>query len=252
VASSNYSETSTVHRYILSIPFHQPPTITHTAPPNYDVTVDNTFTYSFTVMSSLGITLDLGRPMTTPPELFDDIMITPQFELNRITISGTISLNGTLPFIVQQGTPAKITLSIEDDNNGGVVYIETQLMLRPSPPLFNQSSYEYSISEVGSNLVLGPFAVIDPNGGSISTPSTNTSSLFTVFPHIPSNDDNLPEPFSYFDILVRVNLNYEQQSIFYFTIIATDTVSPTLSSTALVTVHVLPVNEHSPTFLINQ
>jgi hypothetical protein len=189
--------------------------------------------------------------MTTPPELLDDITITPQLEVNRITISGMISLNGALPFIVQQGTPAKLTLSVEDNNNGGVVYIETRLMLRPSPPLFNQSTYEYSIPEASDNRLLGPFAVIDPNGGSVSTPSTNTS-LFTTLTHIPSGDDNLPPPYSYFDILVLVNLNYEQQSIFYFTIIATDTVSPTLSSIALVTVHVLPVNEHSPTFLVDQ
>ena len=249
MASSNYSETSTVHRYILSIPFHQPPTITHTAPPNYDVTVGNTFTYSFMVMSSLGSTLDLGGPATTPPELYDDIMITPQFELNQITISGTISLAGSLPFIVQQGTPAKITLPIEDDANGGVVYVETQLMLRPSAPLFNQSTYEYSIPEEGSNRIVGPFAVIDPNGDPISAPSTNTS-LFTIFPHIPSSDDLLA-PYSYFDILVLVNLNFEQRSMFSFTIIATDTVSPSLSSTALVTVRVLPVNEYSPVFLVD-
>ena len=189
--------------------------------------------------------------MTTPPELYDDIIITPQFELNQITISGTISLAGSLPFIVQQGTPARITLPIEDDANGGVVYVETQLMLRPSPPLFNQSTYEYSIPEVGSNRIVGPFAVIDPNGDPVSAPSTNTS-LFTIFPHIPSNDDQLPEPYSYFDILVLVNLNYEQHSMFSFAITAIDAVSHTLSSTALVTINVLPVNEHSPVFLINQ
>ena len=251
MASSNYSETSTVHRYILSIPFHQLPTITHTAPSNYDVTVGNRFTYSFTVMSSLGSILDLGGPVTTPPELFDDITITPQFELNQITISGTISLDGSLPFIVQQGTPATFILPIEDDANEGVVFVETQLMLRLSPPLFNQSTYEYSIPEVGSNRIVGPFAVIDPNGDPISAPSTNTS-LFTVFPHIPSSDDDLPAPYSYFDILVIVNLNYEQHSMFSFAIIATDTASPALSSTALVTVNVLPVNEHSPMFLINR
>lgn len=202
-------------------------------------------------MSSLGSTLDLGGPMTTPPELYDDIIITPQFELNRIMISGTISLAGSLPFIVQQGTPATIILPIEDDANGGVVYVETQLLLRPSAPLFNQSMYEYSIPEVGSNRIVGPLAVIDPNGDPVSAPSTNTS-LFTIFPHIPSNDDQLPEPYSYFDILVIVNLNFEQHSMFSFAITAIDTVSPILSSTALVTVNVLPVNEHSPEFLINQ
>ena len=201
-------------------------------------------------MSLLGNTLDLGRPMTTPPELFDDIIITPQLDLNMITISGIISISRALPFVVQQGTPATITLPVEDDNNGGVIFVETQLMLRPSPPLFNQSTYEYSISEDSSNRFLGPFAVIDPNGGSISTPSSNTS-LFTVISHV-STDGNLPGPYSYFDIVVLVNLNYEQRSTFYFMMTVADSVSPTLSSTAFVTVNVLPVNEYSPVFLVDQ
>ena len=200
-------------------------------------------------MSLLGNTLNLGQPLTTPPELFDYITITPQLDLNMITISGIISINGALPFIVQQGTPAMIALPVEDDDNGGMVYAETWLMLRPSPPLFNQSTYEYSISEDSSNRILGPFAVIDPNGDSIATPSSNTS-LFTILTHI--SDDNLPGPYSYFDIFVLVNLNYEQQSMFSFAIVVTDTISRTLSSTALITVNVLPVNEHSPMFLVDQ
>lgn len=240
-----------MHKYILIIPFHQPPTITHTAPPTYDVNVDDTFTYSFTVMSSLGNTLDLGRPMTTPPELFDDITIIPELDLNRITVSGIISISGALPFIVQQGTPTTISLPIEDDDNGGVIFIETRLILRPSPPLFNQSTYEYSVLEERSNPYLGPFAVIDPNGDAISTPSTNTT-LFAVFAHIPTGDSLPAGPYSYFDILAFVNLDYEQRSRFSFMMTVTDAISPTLSSTALVTVNVLPVNEHSPVFLVNQ
>ena len=198
------------------------------------------------VLSSLGNTLDLGRPVTTPTELFDSVTITPQLDLNRVTVSGQISIDGALPAIVQQGTPATISLPIEDDNNGGVVYVETQLMLRSSPPLFNQSTYEYSIPEDSGNRLLGPFAMIDPNRDSIATPATNTS-LFTIISHV--SDDDLPGPYVYFDVLIFVQLNYEQQSMFSFTMTATDTASPTLSSSALVTVYVLPVNEHSPVFL---
>ena len=239
-----------MHKTILVIPFHQPPTITHTAPPTYDVTVGNVFTYSFTVMSSLdGDIIDLGQPMTTPPELINNITITSQQDFNPITISGTISIDGVLPSIVLQGTPATISLPIEDVTNRGVVYVETQLMLRPSPPLFNQSTYEYSISEDSGNRFLGPFAVIDPNSDSIPTPSTNTS-LFTIISHV--SDDNLPRPYIYFDIVIFVQLNYEQQSMFSFTMTVTDSVSSTLSSTAMVTVNVLPINEHPPQFLINQ
>lgn len=200
-------------------------------------------------MSSLGNTLDVGRPMTTPPELYDDIVVTPQLDLNMITISGNISISGALPFIIQQGTPAAITLPVEDNDNEGVVFVETRLVLHPSPPLFNQSTYIYSISEDSSNLFLGPFTVIDPNGDSISTPTTNTS-LFRVLTHI--SDGGQPGPYSYFDILILVQLNYEQQSTFFFEMTVIDSVSSTLSSTALVTVNVLPVNEFSPVFLVDQ
>ena len=202
-------------------------------------------------MSSLGSTLDLGQPMTTPLELLNDIVITPQLELNQIIISGIISLNGALPFILQQGTPATISLPVEDVDNWGVVFIETQLMLRPSPPLFNQSTYKYNISEDSSNPLLGPFAVIDPNGDLISPPSRNTS-LFAIIPHISNDHENLPAPYSYFDILVYVNLDYEQWSSFTFMITVIDTVFPSLSSTALVTINVLPVNEYSPMFLVDR
>ena len=202
-------------------------------------------------MSSLGNTLDLGRPMTTPPELLNSIIITPQLELNRITISGIISLDGALPFIVQQGTPATISLPVVDEDNGGVIFVETRLMLRPSPPLFNQSTYEYSVSEDRSNPLLGPFGVIDPNGDSISTPSSNASQ-FAIIPHISNDDDDLPVPYTYFDIVVFVNLDFEQRSSFTFMMTVIDTVSPSLSSTALVTVHVLPINEYSPMFLVDR
>ena len=249
VASSNYSLTTTVHKYILIIPFNQLPTITHTAPPIYDVNAGEMFTYSFVVMSSLDRDiLDLGEPMTTPPELLSDISITHEQNLNLITVSGSISIDRVLPLIVQQGRSGTISLPVEDDTNGGVIYIETQLRLRPSPPLFNQSAYEYSVSEGSSNGILGPFAMIDPNGDAIDAPSTNTT-LFTVVSHVFS--DNQQGPYSYFDILVLVQLNYEQIPLFSFTITAVDSVSPALSSTVSVTVNVIPINEYSPEFTVN-
>ena len=250
VANSNYSHSSTVHRYILIIPFSQPPTITHTAPSIKDVNVGEIFLYTFMVASSLSrsIQLDLGQPATTPSELLDNITISSQQDLSVVSVSGVISIDRVLPLVVQQRLPATIAIPIEDGTNGGVVYVPTQLNIRPSPPLFNQRSYEYSVLESSSNHFLGPFTLIDPNGDTVSVPDTNASIWFTVSPNNPSSDDTSPGPYSYFDILILVNLNYEQSPSFSFIMTATDRVDPALSSVATVTINVLPINEFSPVF----
>lgn len=250
VANSNYSHSSTVHRYVLIIPFSQPPTITHTAPPIKDVNVGEMFQYTFTVASSLSrsIQLDLGQPSTTPSELLDNITILSQQDLSAVFVSGLISIGRVLPLVVQQRLPATIVIPIEDGSNGGVVYAPTQLNIRPSPPLFNQRSYEYSVLESSSNHFLGPFTLIDPNSDIVSVPETNASNWFTVSPNNPSSGGTSPGPYFYFDILILVNLNYEQSPSFSFTMTAIDSVDPTLSSVAMVTINVLPINEFSPVF----
>ena len=165
-----------------------------------------------------------------------------------VSVSGVISIGRVLPLIVQQRLPATIVIPIEDATYGGVMYVPTRLNIRPSPPLFDQSLYEYSVLESSSNHFLGPFSLIDPNGDTISVPDTNASNWFTVSPNTPLSDDTSPRPYSYFDILILVNLNYEQTHSFSFTMTATDSVDPTLSSVAMVTINVLPINEFSPVF----
>ena len=254
IANSNYSLSNSVHKYFLIVPFSQPPTITHTAPPFLDVDVDVPFMYTFSVTSMLSrsIQLDLVEPVTTPTELLENVTITPRQDVSMIAVSGVISTARVLPRIVQQGTPATILIPIEDSTYGGVVYVQTQLRIRPSPPLFNQSVYEYSVLEGSTNHFLGPFAVIDPNGDSIAVPETNASNWFNIVPHNPSSGDTPPGPYSYFDILIIVNLNYELIPSFSFTMTATDRVNPTLSSVAVVIINVLPINEFPPVFRENR
>ena len=249
VASSNYSHSSAVYKYYVAIPFHQPPTITHTAPPMYEINVGETFSYSFTVTSSLSQTvLDVEQLETTPPQLLSDVTISPRLDINAISVTGVVSINRVLPLIVQQGTPATIVIPVEDTANGGVVYVTTQLTIRPSPPLFDQIIYEYNVSEKSIDHLLGPFSLIDPNGDPISTPVSSTNQ-FGIFSHA-----NQPpsQPYSYFDILIFVRLNYEQHTSFSFNMSITDAVVPTLFSVAMVTVNVLPANEFSPVFVVNQ
>ena len=97
--------------------------------------------------------------------------------------------------------------------------------------------------------ILGPFAMIDPNGDTFSTPETSNSPLFTVVPHqLPQSHDKVA--YSYFDILAVVRLNYELQRSYSFTMTASDSANPMLSSEATVNVNVLPINEYSPVFQI--
>ena len=215
----------------------------------YEINVGETFSYSFTVTSSLSqMVLNIGQSKATPPQLLSDITISPRLDINSISVTGVVSINRVLPLIVQQGTPATIVIPVEDTANGGVVYVTSQLTIRPSPPLFDQISYEYNVSENSVNHFLGPFSLIDPNGDPISTPVSSTN-LFAVFSHA-----NPPpsQPYSYFDILIIVSLNYEQHTSFSFNLSIADDVVPTLFSVAMVTVNVLPANEFSPVFVVNQ
>ena len=247
MANSNYSQTSNVYKYTVTIPFRQPPTLNHTAPPTFSVNVGETFSFTFMVISSLSrdVQLDLGRPKTMPPELLSDITITPLQNFSTISISGVISINRVLPLIVTQGTATNLSIPIEDTTNGGVIYAQTQLLILPSPPLFNQSSYEFNVVERSDSFLIGSFSVIDPNGDLVHTPIANTS-LFSTIPHNHLSDD---AAFKYFDILAIFTLNYEQQMSYSFAMTARDGApSSMLSSVAMVTVNVLPINEFPPVF----
>ncbi len=255
---SNYTQQRAPHGQSVTIPFSQPPTITHTAPPLVAFNFTAGFVYEFETASVLGQQLGYGQLQSTPSELSANVSVTVFPHEVGARVMGRISIEQTLPLILQQEGPPSLSITISDAL-GGVVIARTQLRINPSPPLFDRSDYVFSLNEgSGRGTFLGPIRLIDPNGGDtmlIPTiiPAENQSSFFSIVPsHLSSPEQDSNDAFSSFQLLVLVEPDYERMQVERLRLQVVDRDDPFLTSTATVTVNIMPVNEFSPTFVTNR
>lgn len=255
VTNSNYTQISSPHRELVTIPFTQPPTITHTAPQivSFDIMYD--FVYDFETSSELGQQLSYGQLIATPPELSDDANITFFQHDIGVRVMGRISIDATLPVIIQQGIVPSLSITITDAFRGMVI-ASTRLHINPSPPLFDRPHYVYDVAENTSTGVLpGPIRLIDPNGGTnlltpmITRNEPGTSEFFSV---VAAGLFDAPHAYFSYDMLIQHRFDYEQIERVDFQLVAVDAEDDTLTSTATVRVNILPVNEFSPRFVMTR
>lgn len=253
VFNSNYTQITSPHLELVTIPFTQPPTITHTAPPFLSFDITATFIYTLEATSTLGQTLSYGPLQATPTQLSTDANITVLPHGTGARIMGGVTIDTTLPAIIQQELAPSISVTISD-SFGGVVIATTQLRINPSPPLFDQPHYDFSVlEETSRGMFLGPIRLIDPNGGqNLLTPTIapneqGTSTLFSLV----STDftDQIHAYFNY-DLVVQHQFNYEEIQVVDLQLIAVDLEDQSLSSSASVRIDILPVNEFTPQFIM--
>jgi len=222
------------------------------------VNVTAPFSYQISATSQLGLNVNAGSLSTFPDELLRDIntsVISHQGHSLVLQFTGQISLDQTLPEIVLNNSVVPfISIPIQDDV-GGVVYTTTQIFLDPSPPLFEFSHYEFSLSESAARgTMLGPIRTLDPNGHSSNVPLMivdNSAGDHQVFTIIGSREDPLP-PYTTYFILATLVFDYELVQQRNFEVVAVDSNDTSLNSTATVRVNILPVNEFPPVFVINR
>lgn len=189
-----------------------------------------------------------------PTELSADVNISVLPHSIGARVMGVVSVNSALPAILEQEVMPTLSVAITDAL-GGVVIATTRLSINPSPPLFERSHYNFEVVEGTSRgVLLGPIRLIDPNGGtSLLTPSITpneqgTSSFFSII-----TTDFAPQPhhayFSY-DLVVQHQFDYEQVQQVSLQLVAVDLQDQSLSSSASVTVNILPLNEFTPHFLM--
>ena len=208
------------------------------------------FTYNIIISTFLSRPEQLifGQPITQPPELATDVNITTSENRAAATVAGVISLDRVLPIIVQRNIIPFVSIPIFD-NYGGLVVIETLLHIPMESPIFNQSDYTFSLlEESGSGTMVGQISLIDPNGHHIAVPSVVDQIAAGYFLILPSAVSTL-SPYTVFDIVTQLRVDYEQHNSFSFEVSVADTVDLTLTSAATVTVNILSVNEFVPLFV---
>lgn len=257
ISRSNYTQVSDPHREVVTIPFNQPPTITHTAQRGLSFNITLEFVYQFMTSSSLGLQLSYGQLLATPPELSSDVNITIFPHETGARVMGRISIDKTLSIIIQRDLTPSIAIPIRDAL-GGVVIAATELRINPSPPLFDQPHYVFSINE-NSQVLLGPIRLIDPNGGTnLITPvildnPQGAERLLDIVedPFTISSPNMIPAYFTY-NLVVLHPFDYEQTQALDFVVEAQDFEDTLLSSTATVIINILSVNEFSPVFILTR
>ena len=258
VVNSNYSQEGDVHRESVLIPFSQPPTISLTSPPSTTIDVTAPFSYRISAASQLGQNLNIGSLATSPDELAQDVNITVISHQGHnlvLQVSGQISLDQTVPAIALNSSVVPFISVPIQDAVGGVVLASTQLLLNPSPPLFEFLHYEFSLAENAfRGSMLGPIRTLDPDGQASTTPPVivdNSAGDHQTFTVIESLDAPSP-PYTTYFILSTIEFDYELVQHRNFEIVAVDSRDASLNSSATVRVNILPVNEFPPVFVVNR
>ena len=255
VFNSNYTQTSAPHQKVVTVPFTQPPTISHTAPSSTFFDITSVFTYQLQTRSNLGQPLTFGAIATNPPGFSGDVNITVLEHDTGANIVGRISISTVLPTIVLNNLIPTVTVPIMD-TLGGLVLATTQLRINPSPPIFEHAQYIFSIEENSRGIMLGPIRLIDPNGAlnqpipTISRNQDGASQLLAIIPKF--SDSDVTSAYSSYNILVQHRFDYEQIQVIEFQMVAVDSEHRELSSTATVRINITPVNEFSPRFIMNR
>jgi len=244
VQGSNYTHTSEPFKRTAVIPFHQPPTIIADSPSNISVKTNISFSFQISSTSNLDVQLRYDHLVTTPPELANDITFDVSPSGRVATISGVVSLR-TLSQILKQHVNIP-TISIRvTDTYGGYIVPTTELLIQDQAPIFNQSQYIFNIPENKHLTIIGTFSVIDPNSDPLDTPQFDPPNpSFLILLARPG-----PCTVCEYQILTTMpSFDHEEQMQYNFQIVVHDVENRSLSSSATMTINVLPVNEYAPEF----
>ena len=242
---SNYTNTSEPFKQTAAIPFYQPPTITIDAPSNISVRANTSFSFQVSSMSALEVPLQYGTLVTTPPQLVNDLTLTSSS--NRVlTIRGIISLSMLSQIIQMHITVPMVTVTVTDSFGGSLVHT-TALLIQESAPIFNQSGYVFNITENEpvSSTSVGTFSVIDPNTDPLDSPRFDPRNSNFVIVSTSAMPCTVCE---YIIFTTMSSFDYEQQTQYNVMVVVQDSLNRSLSSSATVTINVLPVNEYAPIF----
>ena len=165
------------------------------------------------------------------------------------------------------------------DSFGGILTHTVQLVIPQMPPIFSSAQYTFNVTEESTVNIQGLY-ILDPNGDtclgnffvcidscmlSIMVLLILSYDFSDLLSHVVINTSD-PDihadfhimletfypspnpPFCNFLILSTVVLDYESRTTYNFRVVATD--SQEMSSSADVTINVLPVNEYSPMFTV--
>ena len=259
VSRSNYTQQRAPHGESVVVSFTQPPTITHTAPPVLPFDISADFAYILETTSVLGRQLSFGEIQSSPPELSANVSVTI-FEHNvGARVMGRVSIQWTLPLILQLEEPPSLSVAVSNDV-GGVVIARTELRINPSPPLFERSEYVFNLAEgTSTGELLGPIRLIDPNRGDnilvptiISSENGTIPRFFDVIPTLPALESDSDDVYKSFYLVARFQFDYEVIEVVRFRLLSEDHHDPSLTSVAMVTVNIMPVNDFTPTFIVNR
>ena len=242
---SNYTNTSEPFKQTAAIPFYQPPTITIDAPSNISVRANTSFSFQVSSMSALEVPLQYGTLVTSPPQLVNDLTLTSSS--NRVlTIRGIISLSMLSQIIQMHITVPTVTVTVTDSFSGTVVHTTT-ILIQESAPIFNQSGYVFNIAENEpvSSTSIGTFSVIDPNTDPLDSPRFDPRNSNFVIVSTSATPCTVCE---YIIFATMSSFDYEQQTQYNLIMVVWDSLNRSLSSSATVTINVLPVNEYAPIF----
>ena len=241
---SNYTHTSEPFKETAVIPFHQPPTITADAPSNISVRTSISFSFQISSTSNLDVQLRYDHLVTTPPELANDITFEVSPSGRVATIRGIISLS-VLAQIVEQHINIPMVSIRVTDTYGGYIVRRTDLLIQDQAPNFNQSEYIFNIPENKPVVIIGTFTVTDPNADPLDTPQVDPPN--PMFPILQARP-GLCTVCEYQILTTMPGFDYEEQSQYNLQIVVRDLANSSLSSSATLTINVLPVNEFAPEF----
>ena len=207
--------------------------------------MDVTSSLSYHIEASSALTLSTPLHFenfrTIPQDLQSDLSL----DADTGEVTGVISI-GSLAEIINATVTPSFSADVVNEYRGFVVHTVT-IQFNPSAPLFNQTHYTFSIlEEQSSDSMIGTVAVIDPNnnkGDGVNFPSFTdpaAADKFLILPRGPL------EAYYLYDVLVIHSFDYEEQTAHDLEISIVDLDDPLLSSTAMVTINVLSVNEFTP------
>ena len=243
VQGSNYRYTSEPFKQTAEVSFQQPPTITIHSPSEVSVDVTSSLSYRIEASSALMLSVPLRFEnfRTTPQDLQSDLAL----DAGTGEVTGVISI-GSVAEIIDTAVTPSFSADVVNEYGGFVVHTVT-IRFNPSAPLFNQTHYAFSIlEEQSSDSMIGTVAVIDPNdseGDGVSFPFFTDPAVvdkFLILPRGPS------AAYYLYDILAIHSFDYEEQTAHDLEIGITDLDDPSLSSTAMVTINIISVNEFTP------
>lgn len=162
-----------------------------------------------------------------------------------IKSSGLITTRMFLDYEVQN----KIALKINVEDNGNPKLLSSCLLtiniidVNDNKPLFTNTTFYFNVPEnVVVNSVVGNLSAYDADAG------LNSKLIFTIlYPSLlVQNTFYLNRDTG--EILTRTSLDRESCEFYQFQVLAQDNGDPILSSTAMVELHILDVNDNHPTF----